>query len=434
MTPFNALLAALVVYVPYQEHYQVLLPMRGLNLINMLFLAALLAVLLRKGTTRSPTPLKRSMLFFIAMLAWGFLVGQLYDSSRLAEDVTWLKNCIFPFLLYFLFFHAVRDIQTVRLLFATLLGVTFLVSLQCVRQAFDYGFASFEHTHRAAGPFAKDYTGANKAAAYFAIFTPLYLAVFMGLKSRPIARLLALPGIAFGIAGMLFTFSRQGYFILAGIFTIQAVRRSLAFGVVLVLAVATYEVWAPESVIERIQMTSSEEEARPARPGAAPPAADGGGDDRMDKSTASRFVLWEGAMHMLASRPWGTGLAHFPRNIGQYAPEYARMDAHNGFVLVGAELGVLGFVAMAWLLFGLLRLARKVEKLDGAEESRVLGSGFFAAVVAAGAVNLFGSRFLEGTVMGNFWILAALVARYYTLVLEGRPAPRPVPAGVPAAA
>jgi len=63
-------------------------------------------------------------------------------------------------------------------------------------------------------------------------------------------------------------------------------------------------------------------------------------------------------------------------------------------------------------------LARRVGKLDASEETQLFARAFSIAVLGVVASNLFGSRIFDGDVMGNFWILAALIARYYTLMLE----------------
>lgn len=408
MNALGALLAFIVVYMPYQTHYEVVLPVKGLNLMNLLFLVTLAAVLLRRERAKEAAPLKWRFILVMAALAWGFVIGQVYDDSQLAEDFTALKEGIFYLLFYFLFYHAVRDLRTIRLLFGAILFVTFLVSVQCVRQGLDYGIGDFTWTHRASGPFATYYVGANQAAAYLVIFVPLFLAVWLTCKSRPVARLLSLPALATGIPALLFTFSRQGYAIMALQFLFQALRRNKVLALLLAAALLSYESWAPAGVVERIQMTEQEQ----------PEAGGNARSEKLDKSTESRFDLWGGAMELLKRRPWGLGLNHFKREIGAYVPEYASMDAHNGFVLLTVETGIAGLAAIAWLLAGLFGLARKVEKLDGSEDSQLLGGGFLVALGGAAAVNLFGSRLLEGPVMGNFWILAALVARYYTLRLQ----------------
>lgn len=405
MSALNLLLAAIIVYVPYQNHYKFVFDLPGLNLINLMFLGALVIVLLRHSRTESPTPLKGHVVWFIIMLGLAFLVGQFYDGGRIDADAQALKTAIFYPLFYFLFFHAARSEKDIRFLIGALMFVTLLVSLQVFRQALDYGFGNFSESRRAAGPFAPDYRGANLAAAYFVIFLPLYLGLFLHKKSALVVRLSSLAFGVFGVFAAFFTYSRQAYIILALLLSIQAIRRNIFFGVLLGIAVVTYESWVPEGVVQRIEMTE-----------AADPAETD--EKKLDESTESRFILWAGALTMIAERPWGVGLNHFQREMGKYVPGYSHFDVHNGFLLVATETGVLGAIVLVTLLIRLLFLGRRLEKLSDAEDARVLGATFQISVLAAMLANLFGSRFFNGEVIGNFWILAGLVARYYTLEVQ----------------
>jgi O-antigen ligase len=168
----------------------------------------------------------------------------------------------------------------------------------------------------------------------------------------------------------------------------------------------------PEGVVDRLTMTEQTDEQ---------------GEKKLDESTESRFIIWEGASQMIAERPWGIGLNHFPREMGRYVPGYNKFDAHNGYILVTTEMGVQGLIVLVILLGSLLNLSRKVEQVNTSEEAKSLGTAFQISVIAAILANLFGSRFFNGEVMGNFWILSGLVARYYTLELERQTALVPPP-------
>lgn len=415
MSPLNIALAAVIVYMPFQQHYGVVLDIKGLNLMNLLFIGLLVAVLATAGGRGegpgrpAPTPLRGRFLLFFVALAVAFLLAQLGGGGDLMNGLTQLKNAVFYMLFYFLYFHAVRDDRSIRFLLGAILLATALVAVQGLRQAVDigaiYGFAPHR---RVTGPFgAGSVAGANLAAAYYVIFVPLFIAVFLTCRSRPAARLLSLPLAVAGLLAAFYTFSRQAYFILAVQVLILAMRRHLVVAVLIVVALANYDLWAPQGMIERIEMT--EQESRD-------------GDRRLDSSTASRFVLWQGAMELVAERPWGIGLGRFKAEIGAHAPAYAGYDAHNGFVLVLTEAGVPGLAAMLWLMAGLVKLARQADAADRSEDARALAGGYLAAVTGAITVNLFGSRIFDGAVMGNFWILTALVARHVALAGERRAA------------
>lgn len=401
MSALNLLLAAIIVYIPYQSHVPLGLGIPGLNLTNALFLTALVLILLRKTPTESPTPLKGNFVLFIATLVLAFFIGQFYDGSRLDVDAQGLKNCVFYILLYFLFFHGVREVKDIRFLLAVMLAITFLVSLHVIRQALDYGIGNYSETRRAGRPFAADYRGANLAAAFFVMFLPLYFGLAFHRTMALRVRLASLVMGAIGVFAAFFTYSRQAYIILAVLGLIQAVRHNLLIGVFLGLMILSYEVWVPEAMLQRIEMTNQ-----------APEESD---EAKLDSSTESRFVLWTGAAKMIAERPWGVGLNRFAREMGKYVPGFFHFDVHNGYLLVAAEAGVISAIILITLLIRLILLGRRIVSSGDSEDARALGKAFQISVLAAMLANLFGSRFFNGEVMGNFWILAGLVARYHTL-------------------
>lgn len=420
MNAFTALLAFMIIYMPYQGHYAVTLPIPGVNLANLLFIVACVALLVRPGTTRTPPPLRASFLFFIAALVVSFFVGQLYDSSDFMDDLIALKTHVFYMLFFFLYYHAIRDIRTIQILFAALLLATMIVAVHCIRQGLEFGLGSFDWFKRAYGPFPLN--GANFAAAFFIMFLPLFVSVFLVCKSRPVMRLLMLPAVGLGVLGMMFTFSRQALIVLPLLFLVQAMRRNLIVAVLILVALFNYEHWAPQGLIERIQMTTGSGEAEGARAHNPPPPGAGGEQAdadaaQFDNSTAARFILWKASEEMFYEKPWGVGLNHFRKELPKHAT-LRQNDPHNIFVRILAEAGVLGITAFLVLLYGLLRLGGKLQKVDNSEDARMLGSAFTISVMGMIFANLFGSRLFDGEVTGNFWILAALVARYYTLRLE----------------
>jgi O-antigen ligase len=406
MRLWDLLLAATVVYLPYEQHYPLVLPIKGVNAMNVIFIVLAVATALRRdGRAAAPAPLRGHFVLFFVALTFAFLVGEAYDSSQLAEDATYLKSNVFYMLFFFLFYHAPRDARSIRVLWAAILLTVLLVSLQGVRQALDYGIANFNPNRRITGPFAQGTVfGANMAAGFFIIMLPAALMTAMVAKSRPWLRLVALACVALGVFATFFTYSRQAYLLLAALFVIAGIRRSAVFAAIAFVLVVSYEAWVPETVVQRLDSTEQ---------------VSAHGDARLDASTESRFLLWQGGIHLVSERPWGIGLNHFKRSIGQYVPDYAGFDAHNGFVLVLTECGVLGLFAFVWLLLGLWGLARRVQALPDAD-SRLYGYAFSMAVMGVACSNLFGSRIFNGEVMADFWVMAALVARHYTDAMRAR--------------
>ena len=390
-----------IVYLPYEAHYAWVLDVKGLNALNVIYVVLLVVIFMRKERAPAPTPLKPHLLFFFAALAIAFVIGESYDSSTMGDDLTVLKNMILYGSLYFLYYHGARDERAIRVMYGAILLTLFLISLQGVRQALDYGIANFNPNRRITGPFANGTVfGANMAAGYFIMMLPVALVTLIMARKHPFWRLGSALCIGLGSFATFYTYSRQAYFALAALFLLIGVRRSAVFAIVLLILGASYDQWLPASVLQRIDMTEQVTD---------------NGEAKLDGSTESRFLLWQGGMALFAERPWGIGLGQWKRNIGGHVPAaYKGFDAHNGFVLTMTECGVLGIAAFLILLGGMWRLARRIEKLPD-DESRLYGSALGMAVIGVVCANLFGSRISNGEVMANFWALAGVCARHYMM-------------------
>lgn len=393
----RGLLVALALYVPYQQYFvDDAGAARGLNTINVLFGATLVTMLLTRTRASAPAPVRFAFVLMIAVLLWSYFIGQAYDSSHWVVDLTILKNAVLFMLLYFVYYHATQDPLTLRIAFAALLFIAALAAVQAIRQALDYGIGTFSETHRAAGPFAPDYSGANRAAVFYCMFLPLFVAVALYYRRGAIVRLAAAGGAALLFLAILFTYSRQAYFILAVLALLMALRRSVVLAAIVAIALVSYESWLPDPALERIAMTEQ---------------VDARGDAKLDESTESRFVLWQGAFELIKERPWGIGLNQFKSQIGRVT-DYEGMDAHNHFVLMATEAGLPGLLAMFAIVVALLWLGWSLAQ-TGTDDGRMLGTGFMFSVVAMALGNVYGSRFFDGDVMGNFWALAGLAAALY---------------------
>jgi hypothetical protein len=56
--------------------------------------------------------------------------------------------------------------------------------------------------------------------------------------------------------------------------------------------------------------------------------------------------------------------------------------------------------------------------VDRSDETRLLGTAFTVSVMGVICSNIYGSRFFDTDIMGAFWILAGMSARYFTLARE----------------
>ncbi len=417
MRVLKVLLAVIVFWLVNQIHLPSTFGIRGLNSMNLLVIAAVMLILFveRKpvvaGLGKLEMPLKWPILFFFFTLGYALIIGLLYDRTYLIEDFTVFKTGVFYIGLYFVFYFAVQDVKTIYRLVAVILLVAALAGLEAMREALDYGLAAYSESKRAAGPFGTDYKASNLAAVFFCIFLPLFVAVGFYLRDRPFYRFAAMGGAALLIFAIFFTYSRQAYLIVAIVLLLMALRKNLVLGLLISMAIWNYDLWVPNAAVERVQMTTQST------------SSDFGKTTvQVDHSTASRFDLWQGGARMIQDKPLGIGLNHWKREISNYSA-YTNLDAHNFYVLISAEAGVLGMISISWLIAALLLFARRNMRLAQSPEAKTLAYGFMGATLALIMGNFYGSRFLNGEVVGNYWVLAALVARYFQLASLAAAAP-----------
>ena len=437
------LLLFTVLYIPNQSHFPDF-HIAGINITNAVMTLLFILILRNRDGAPTPAPLKKSFGFFFFVLFWGFLVGRTHGGTPFFADLQDLKNSVSYMLFFFLAYHAVRDRNTMRLLLLAILFTTFIDIYLGLRQALDYGF-HFNVSRRVAAPFSWNPADANRSSAYYTLY--LTLMAVVALYGRNLGRLLRwglLLIVAFGIFVDFFTYSRQSYGILAVLALLLAFRRHILLGLVVVAALVAYKSWLPDAVVARIDSAVVVQ----TMPGVVTSRTSA---QQLAKASDQRFLIWSAAGKFIEGAPWGIGLNHFTRDIGRYAPAAAFQDANNYYVLCATEDGVLAPVAMLVLLWGLYRLGRSVSRLDDSPESKVYGLGLELCTLVIVLVNLYGSRFVDGNLMSNFWIFAGFTARYRSILLASRarmtgigstrargalrrdgPA-RPVPMGVPAA-
>lgn len=408
--PLKWLLAATIFYIPNQSHFPDF-SLVAVNITNLLFVALLLLLLAYRDKAQppDPAPLKGAFVFFFAVMTWGFVIGQVYDASTTLADLAVLKNIIVYMLFFFIAYHAVRDDKTIRFLFFVILFTVFVDVYLGFRQAQDYGF-SFNVARRVAAPFSWDTADANRSSAYYALYIALLAVTALYWRGSVTVRVMALAVALFGVFVDYFTLSRQSYIILAVLALVLALRRNALLAVVVLIALMNYSHWLPAGVVQRIDSAFSTQSAMPGTVGS-------GTTLQQQIATASdqRYLIWSGAQKMIERAPWGIGLNHFARDIGNYAPAAAGQDANGYYVLCTTEDGLLAPVAMLVLLWGLFKLGRSVERIDDSPQSKVYGVGLWLMVITVAMVNLYGSRFVDGNLMTNFWIFAGMVARYRAL-------------------
>src|SRR5690606_6415103 len=203
------------------------------------------------------------------------------------------------------------------------------------------GFGNYNESRRASGPFGVDFSTANRAGVFYAMFLPMFISMALFFRKQKFWRLAAIGGCVIMAVAIMATYSRQSYLIALVAFALLLVRRNVVLAVVIALLMVPAIGMLPEGVTERVAETEQQDRV---------------GTEQLDASTASRFEIWGGAMQMWAEHPAGVGLNRFKQHIGRYVPRYAGYDAHSIYFLILAECGPLGLLALLYLMWRLLRM------------------------------------------------------------------------------
>lgn len=397
------MLALTIVLTPNLLYFPPNAGIPGINPANLLLI--LLLVTLAFSPRWEGPPVQRGvltppLLFWFFTLVIAFVIAQARMPMNLLDDLVYLKNIIFYPLLYFVFRRCRQDLDGTRKLIYLTMAVAVAAGVDAAIDGLSFDINSYSDQQRTAGPFGEK-NASNRAGVFYATFLPLLFAMAIFLRGKTAWRLAAIGGCVILAFAIMVTFSRQSYLIALVGMALLLVRRHVILAVLITVLAVPATALLPEAVVDRVAATQR---------------YDAVGSAQLDDSTESRFGIWAGAWKMWKDHPAGVGMHRFPQYIGSYSEHRAR-DAHSIYVLTLAESGVLGVVALLWLLWRLLRLALAVRGAadDSDVEAKALGIGFTVAILSMALGNVYGTPFLDGLVMGNFWILCGLLEHYAML-------------------
>lgn len=399
------LLAMPLLFMPNMLHLSPETGIPGLNLANIIFIVVAMAVLMGGQRHRPLQPAGRltlPLMLLFATIVMGFAIAQSTMPGDTMEDLTYLKNMLFFPLMYFVYRRCGQDIKGTRQLIIFLMIVAAVAGIEAIREGLDYGFGNYNESRRASGPFGEDYTTANRAGVFYAMFLPMFIAMALFFRKQKFWRLAAIGGCLIMAVAIMATYSRQSYLIALVGLALLLVRRNVVLAVVIAALMVPAIGMLPEGVTERVAETEQQDRV---------------GEQHLDTSTASRFEIWDGAIQMWGDHPLGVGVNRFKQYIGNYVPRYAGYDAHSIYFLMLAECGPLGLLALLYLFWRMLRMGMEFTRsVPGSDaEAKALSLGFILVVISVGMGNVYGSPFFEGSVMANFWALCGLMEHYFGL-------------------
>jgi O-antigen ligase len=121
-----------------------------------------------------------------------------------------------------------------------------------------------------------------------------------------------------------------------------------------------------------------------------------------------RLMFWKAHLAVYADHPWfGVGIAAIDEVLPVYYQRIGYTEqmysAHNMFVQMLADSGLIGFAGFCGLLSGLIIAARRAAVV-------LPGAGLGSLVTAAIVIGLMQNNFRDSEYLFNFWLFVSLVA------------------------
>ena len=253
----------------------------------------------------------------------------------------------------------------------------------------------------------------NELGTFLAMFAVGAVALVPATRSW-LGKLVLVGAFVAGTVGVLMSVSRGGMIALGVGIAVVAWRTSKVLAFVIALALALSPLWAPQYVKDRISGSQV--------------GVEGTDEVAMDSAAEARVETWRTILEVVQTHPLDgvgfAGLVYVLPDLGsQLGLEEVKDSAHNTYLRMLAEMGVLGLLLFLWLLWKVWRLADEGVRKARNPVDRGLAVALCGAFAALAVSCAFGDRFFNVVISSNFWILCALVE---SSLVERAPVPAPV--------
>jgi O-antigen ligase len=384
-------LAVLTPYLPWAPR----IPVPIVNPLNVLLASVFLSFALTRMLQQEPVfragRLSLPLLFLFVLAGLSILRGAAFPTGLGYEPglagITLFRN-LMTVAVYFIGLAMVRDERLRHRLAWVLVVALVLESVTTIM----YGRNG--RGGRAIGSFGQS----NELGTFLSMFV-VYAAALLPAARRHASRVLLLGAIVAGSYATLLSLSRGAILGLAVGLALVALRTSRAAAIVLLVVLGTSPQWAPDYVVDRVMSTQLEDETSD--------------EARLEASAQVRVDTWRAIIDVVQRYPLVgvgfTGLGWVLPEVGNELGVEVKDSAHNTFLRLLGEMGILGLLVFVWLLWRTFFLGRSAELQARQPLERRMGVGLQAMTLVLALNCAFGDRFWPITIMGNFWLLCALV-------------------------
>ena len=394
------ILAAFIFYLPMAKEIKIdIAPMvNGTNIFFFLLVVSLMFSSREKIPGVKSSALHKYMIWYailssISVLTTIIFIPDGFDYFR-NEIIYDYKAWVDQFVLYFLIFKCIDNKGLAKRVFFYMVIGTIFVELFAVREMLEKMGRSTIEKSRVNGPLHQP----NDFGAFIVYTSSMLSAVFV-VNIKNIKAWILTPYFLFLVKLLLATFSRGAYVGFAAVALISSYVKGKKFLISIalmgVLAIALFPELVPSSLRSRMEQTTQND----------------GLEEKMDKSSENRFVLWQAAIQMTKESPLiGKGFKGFRYNKSNYTEYPVReSDPHNMYLYISSQMGIPVLVLFLMILIKLFLDGRflYINSKDSIDKMVGLSATSMSAGVAI--INVFGSRMINIEVCGYVWIMIVLV-------------------------
>jgi O-antigen ligase len=312
----------------------------------------------------------------------------------LKSEILSFKSWLDQFIIYLILVALIRDKDGAKRAVVYIMIGSMVVVISSIPEMLEkMGRSSIEKS-RILGPQMQ----ANNFGGFVA-YTLLPLLAFFLVFIKDIRAWMLTPYFILALKVLLTTFSRGAYVAMAlGAFVVGYYRGKmflLAAVILSICVVVAFPTVMPESISARMGGLIASESAVSSAPE----------EEKLDKSSSTRFILWEAAGQMMVESPvFGKGFKGFQFLKEQYIQEeMTESDPHSMYFYLGSQMGIPAVVLFILIMGYMFKLGRFHAQNQTDRFIRAVGIGGTALPVCYAVVCIFGSRAVALNFTIYFW-------------------------------
>ncbi len=233
----------------------------------------------------------------------------------------------------------------------------------------------------------------NILAVFLLLTLPLAPGALIGCQSIQ-AAILSFFSLSAGVLCLILTWSRGAWLGLIAAVTVFLLlhgKRSLSVLFLLPIPTVAAGLYLPHNLLNRFSSIGQLTES----------------------SSQYRLYTWRGTLRMILAHPFGIGCGedafHLVYSLHAVSGTESVMHAHQLFLQIAAELGIVGLVCFVWILFRLLRRELFYLKRTKNASARAWSLGLFCALLGTLVMGLFDYVWYRYSLFWLFWGLCAVL-------------------------